>query len=241
MSARVIGASPVAGTVTFTDSGTPIPGCVSVPVTASQASCQAKGVGVVGPHTLAASYSGDAANPAATSCPVVQFVDLSDRVTAIEYYHAVFDHYFITTIPDEVAALDSGIFPGWSRTGQSFGVHPLDQMSGSSPVCRFFSGQTFAPKSSHFYTDLAGECASLQQGTDWLYEGVVFGLDSPSPPYFYCNPPQVPLYRLYNNGQGGAPNHRFLTDQVAFDQMMENYGWVAEGLGSPPTFVCVSP
>src|SRR6187431_753626 len=42
---------------------------------------------------------------------------------AIEYYHAVFDHYFITTIADEITKLDNGTFVGWARTGRQFKVY----------------------------------------------------------------------------------------------------------------------
>jgi len=42
--------------------------------------------------------------------------------TAIEFYHAAFDHYFITSLPAEIAALDAGTFTGWSRTGRGFSV-----------------------------------------------------------------------------------------------------------------------
>ena len=41
---------------------------------------------------------------------------------AIEYYHAAFDHYFITRIPEEIDALDTGRFTGWTRTGRGFAV-----------------------------------------------------------------------------------------------------------------------
>ena len=44
----------------------------------------------------------------------------STVVDVIEYYHAGFDHYFITSHPDEIAALDAGQFSGWERSQQSF-------------------------------------------------------------------------------------------------------------------------
>jgi uncharacterized delta-60 repeat protein len=138
LTARIAGHSPVGATATFKDGGLAIPGCTAVPVLATgstsgpgsyAATCTAQGLGL-GTHVLTAHYDGEAANPEATSCPVVQFVDAPDSATAIEYYHAVFDHYFITTSSDEVAALDGGFYQGWSRTGQSFQVHPLDALAG---------------------------------------------------------------------------------------------------------------
>ena len=42
---------------------------------------------------------------------------------AIEYYHAAFDHYFVTTVADEITKLDNGTFAGWQRTGLQFDVY----------------------------------------------------------------------------------------------------------------------
>jgi hypothetical protein len=71
-------------------------------------------------------------------------------VPAIEYYHAQFDHYFVTRNTEEITKLDNGTFVGWMRTGLSFNVYPSETGSAAS-VCRFFS-TSFDPKSSHFYT-----------------------------------------------------------------------------------------
>ncbi len=65
---------------------------------------------------------------------------------AIEYYYAAFGHYFITAIPNEIASLDTFSI-SWVRTGQSFKVW-TENAAALSPVCRFFSGQTFAPTST---------------------------------------------------------------------------------------------
>src|SRR5262249_13750244 len=43
--------------------------------------------------------------------------------TAVEFYAAALDHYFISTDPAEIAALDSGTIKGWSRTGYSFNAY----------------------------------------------------------------------------------------------------------------------
>jgi len=241
LTARVVGAAPFSSTVTFLDGGAPIPSCTAVPVMATDstnatASCVAGNLSV-GTHLLSATYDGEPVNPRTTSCPIAQFVDQSDRTTAIEYYNDVVDDYFVTTLPDEVAALESGTFRGWSRTGQSFQVHPLDQLAGSAPVCRFFSGGSFTPVITHFLTPLPDECAAVQQDPHWIFEGRVFGLDLPS--YWgYCPAGQTPLYRMYNNGQGGVPNHRYLTDQGAADTLFSD-GWVFEGSGNPGTIGCV--
>ncbi|MCC6196696.1 MAG: hypothetical protein IT518_19760 [Burkholderiales bacterium] len=45
-----------------------------------------------------------------------------------------------------------------------------------------------------------------------------------------CVGASIPVYRLYNEGQGGAPNHRFTTD-LAVRGLMLARGWIAEGDG----------
>ena len=37
------------------------------------------------------------------------------------------------------------------------------------------------------------------------------------------------VFRAYNNGIGGAPNHRFSTDGGAMDAVVDK-GWVREGI-----------
>jgi uncharacterized protein DUF5648 len=99
-----------------------------------------------------------------------------------------------------------GSFP--SKTGQTFNAY-ANAPPDSTSVCRFFSA-TFAPKSSHFYTPDVQECAYLKQGAVWSFEGVVFNLPVPDQ-QGNCPSGSGPVYRLYNNGQGGAPNHRYTT------------------------------
>ena len=172
--------------------------------------------------------------------PVQQCYDPTpaSRVPAVEYYYRAFDHYFLTTLPREIAALDAGTFPGWIRTGLSFQVYGLDP--GAASVCRFWSGQTFAPKSSHFYTPYPTECAYLKQQGVWQFEGDVFALGLPAGPpgQGICGTATQPLYRAYNDGMSGAPNHRYTTDPVVLDEMIR-HGWVMEGEASTRVFACV--
>jgi hypothetical protein len=94
---------------------------------------------------------------------------------AVEYFHAGQGHYFLTAETAEIASLDVFNPDGWARTGATFQVWD-DDASSLSTVCRFWSGASFAPKSSHFYTPDAEECASLKAGNTWLFEGNVFDL-----------------------------------------------------------------
>ena len=41
-------------------------------------------------------------------------------VQVVEYYDAAADHYFLTSVSPEIAALDSGQIAGWVRTGNNF-------------------------------------------------------------------------------------------------------------------------
>jgi hypothetical protein len=154
---------------------------------------------------------------------------LAASLSAVEYYHGGYGHYFITASPAETAALDSGQFTGWSRTGQSFGVLDLDT-AGAANVCRFWSGQTFAPKSSHFYTPFDWECALAKGYPTWQFEGEVFAMKLPDP-FGDCASGTLPLYRFYNDGKGDAPNHRYTTSTAIRLEMIAQ-GWIAEGRGS---------
>ena len=147
--------------------------------------------------------------------------------TAVEYYSS-YGHYFVTASPQEIEALDTGRVSGWSRTGESFDVLELDT-EGAANVCRYWSAPPFANGSSHFYSAFARECAMIQGDPGWLFEGDVFALILPDAAGA-CTGGTVPLYRLYNNGRTGAPNHRYTTRQTIRTAMLDQ-GWSAEGAG----------
>ncbi len=149
---------------------------------------------------------------------------------AIEYYYAAWNFYFLTANPPEIAALDGGAFGGvWKRTGQQFNVYALAGAPATgSTVWRFFS-TIFAPKSSHFYTANVTEYNALVNGVGWQLEGPVFSTPMPALDGS-CPVGSIPIYRMYNNGMGGAPNHRFTTDFNVRAQMLAA-GWIPEGQG----------
>ena len=169
-------------------------------------------------HTLVARLAGDR-----------QTFDL------VEYYHRDFDHFFMTSDRGEIGKLDSGVFAGWQRTGEALAAYPLGAI-GALDVCRFFS-ETFAPKSSHFYTTNAVECDGLKTGGVWSYEGLVFAMPG-VPTSGVCPAGTTRLFRLYNDGQGNAPNHRF-TVKDALRAKQVALGWREEGSGSPPASNCL--
>ena len=157
------------------------------------------------------------------------------RAVAVEYYHAGFDHYFVTSYVNEIQLLDAGSFSGWQRTGRTFNVWTEDN-GGTAGVCRFFS-TSFAPRSSHFYTPFADECATVHRNANWQFEAIAFFVEYPDA-NGNCTAGRMPLYRLYNNGMSGAPNHRYTTSLDARLDMVSR-GWIAEGWGPLGTIACV--
>ncbi len=166
-------------------------------------------------------------------------------VEVVEYHSAALGHFFITANPGEIANLDSGAFGGaWKRTGQSFGVWALaGRPADSVPVCRFFGtdryrtdGTRIGPN-SHFYTGDPAECAHVKTAWQsvaadgksypaWTYEQDAFALRLPVA-VGTCPIGTEGVYRAYNNGAGGDPNHRYVVDPRLLQGMP---GWVDEGL-----------
>jgi len=150
----------------------------------------------------------------------------SSRANAVEYYLPTFGHYFVTASADEIAVVDSGRVGAWQRTGHGFRVDTAAGTAGTLPVCRFFSGGAFAPKSSHFYTQSTAECDFLTQQGIWQFEGQAFHVVPPD--NGQCPASTRTVVRFYNNGISGAPNHRYVTDPALIEQMTAA-GWTREG------------
>ena len=147
---------------------------------------------------------------------------------AVEYFNASFGHFFISANPDEIKGLDAGT--AWKRTGEMFKVYATPD-AGRAGVCRFFGTfpQPSGPaKSSHFYALRGLGCeALLQNPGPWQYEGDVFFMPPPDASGA-CPSGTTPVYRLYNNGMGGAPNHRFTANPETQAEMLRD-GYVPEG------------
>lgn len=146
---------------------------------------------------------------------------------SIEYFHKGFGHYFTTNSSVEIDKLDAGDFVGWDRTGGRFNVF-VAPTAATRSVCRF-SADSFAGKSSHFFAPRGFGCEDATRNPDWQYEGDVYYVRLPDLDGA-CPAGTVPVYRLYNNGQGGAPNHR-LTARLSDREAMLARGWIAEGSG----------
>jgi len=165
--------------------------------------------------------------------------------TAIEFYHAAFDHYFITALRDEIAALDAGTLTGWSRTGRGFAVNPgtfFPELA-PAPVCRFYIPPQHGD--SHFFSASATECAAVRGkiGVDPNYSGYIeetpnaFTIFRASPTDGACQGGGVPIYRLWN--QRADSNHRYTADPAVKAAMLAE-GYLAEGYGPDATIMCAA-
>jgi hypothetical protein len=164
-------------------------------------------------------------------------------VTAIEYHHAGLDHYFISSLQQEIDTLDTGRIAGWTRTGQSFRVFPSQASGGAgvNPVCRFYIPP--AHGNSHFFSASPAECNLVVQktATDPNFSGYVFE----SPNVFFealpdtatgaCPGGMAAVYRLWN--QRIDSNHRY-TGSASIKAQMIAAGYVAEGYGPDAVIMC---
>jgi hypothetical protein len=149
------------------------------------------------------------------------------RTDVVEFHHAGFDHYFVTGTAAEATALDQGRPAGWARTGAAFPGYVAGSAS-QNPVCRFFWSPPPDTPSTHFYTAIASECAIVKAKPDWTFEEDAYASIEPSAAG-KCPANTRPLYRVYNNGQRGSPNHRYTTNWATVSAM-EAQGWLLEGV-----------
>jgi hypothetical protein len=146
---------------------------------------------------------------------------------SVEYFNESLRTFFITANPDEIKSLDAGGV--WKRTGETFQVYATAD-SGRLGVCRFFGEfpQPSGPaKSSHFYA-LRGEQCDGVKTPPWQFEGVVFFMPPPDATGS-CPSGTTSVYRLYNDGRGGVPNHRFTTSLETVGEMKRD-GYIDEGV-----------
>lgn len=154
-------------------------------------------------------------------------------VTAVEFYNASLDHYFLTHVAGEIALLDAGTTTrGWVRTGQSFNVWTSAQ-PGSSPVCRYYIPP--GKGDSHFYGRGAAECdATGAANPTFVNEDPQF-FHVMLPAAGVCPAGTRNVYRTFS-GRLDA-NHRYTVDPAIRDQMVGR-GWVAEGDGPDLVVMC---
>ena len=150
-------------------------------------------------------------------------------VTVVEYYNASLGHYFMTPRSNEIELLDTHQFPGWVRTGLAFDAYnPASHPPSAVQICRMYNDK-YNGTSSHFYGTLHGDCAVTQQlFPDWTFEDPeLFDADVGNAAGT-CPIGEYPVFRVFNNGMGGAPNHRF-TNSPEVVQRMVAKGYASEG------------
>jgi hypothetical protein len=164
---------------------------------------------------------------------------------AVEFYHAVLDHFFVSSLAPDIDSLDTGRAVGWVRTNQTYKVMPIGSATPPAafgPVCRFYIPP--AKGDSHFFSASPAECADVLQRTttDPNYAGFVH--ETPSA-YFAVLPDQVTgacpaglqsLFRLWN--QRVDSNHRY-TVSTAIRTEMIGRGYAPEGYGPLGVAMCV--
>jgi len=155
---------------------------------------------------------------------------------AVEFYNAGLDHYFLSHIPKEISDLDTGVHPGWARTGQSFRVFTASSAQ-TSPVCRFYIPP--GKGDSHFYGRGTQECTETgQKNPTFVNE---------DPQFFFvilpvagvCPSGTINVYRVFDNRTDA--NHRYMIDAAIRDTMVSQRNWIAEGDGPDRVVMCVPP
>ncbi len=161
----------------------------------------------------------------------------AQTVQVIEYYNASQDHYFMSSLADDIQALDSGQLQGWARTGRTFQAYPAPS-GDASPVCRFYIPPTQGD--SHFYSASPTECQQTAAKFPTFIEEstAVMYVDLPDPTTGACPAADIPLYRVWDNRADS--NHRYMIDRNLRTQMIAQ-GWIAEGYGPDQVIMCMPP
>jgi len=155
-------------------------------------------------------------------------------VPVVEYFHAGLDHYFVSSLPADIAALDSGALKGWARTGKTFNAY-AQPVAGANPVCRFYLPP--ANGDSHFYSASPDECAQVAaRFPTFVHEAAdVMHIALPDTVTGACPAGTVRVFRLWNNRADS--NHRYTADPAVRVEMLAR-GYVAEGYGPDATIMC---
>lgn len=156
------------------------------------------------------------------------------KFTSIEFYHGVFDHYFIAASAQDIIDLDTNVHPGWYRTGYQFRVWD-GPGTGLNPVCRYYIPPGYGD--SHFFSASPEECAVALVLFPWLVKesDAAFYIALPDQSTGACASTEVPVYRLWNTRADS--NHRYTTSTVVKADMIAK-GYVAEGYGPNQVAMC---
>jgi len=164
----------------------------------------------------------------------------TQQLPVLEYYNAALDHYFIAQNGAEIADLDNGAHPGWTRTGEAFTVYVADASDGRGHrACRWYGLPAFG-LDTHFFSASATECNEVAQSAltegRWKNETAnAFEATLPDTLTGVCPNGTVPVYRLWNNRIDS--NHRYTT-RTSIKQSMIAKGYIPEGFGPDAVAMC---
>ncbi|MBK8688055.1 MAG: DUF3466 family protein [Betaproteobacteria bacterium] len=153
----------------------------------------------------------------------------------VEFYNVSLNHYFMTSLPSEIALLDAGTqIKGWTRTGHAFKAHTTAQ-AGTLPACRYYIPPGYGD--SHFFSAAPDECAITLVKFPWLFKetDAAFYIALPNTTTGACKSNETPVYRLWNGRMDS--NHRYTTSTVVKSSMIAQ-GYIAEGYGPDQVDMC---
>ncbi|MBL0289591.1 MAG: hypothetical protein IPQ15_02585 [Betaproteobacteria bacterium] len=151
----------------------------------------------------------------------------AQTVTTIEYYHAEFDHFFVSSL----GPTSTPRFGPHPRLGDRPGLAAASAAANLDPVCRFYIPP--AKGDSHFFSASVDECATVlgRIGVDPNYAGYVYESPAawftalPDTASGACPVGMVPVWRLWNRRVDS--NHRYTAQPGVRGQMLGR-GYVAE-------------
>lgn len=179
------------------------------------------------------------------------------QASMVEFFNPQFDFYFISSRESEKRILDGMVDgnanPLWYRTGYWFKTSP-SVSSFTAPITRYYIPGVAknAARGSHFYTVLNSDRAFITNTGKERFFSPNFGCDG-VPNTFFCNegtdsfvaPPilsnnvntcldsERKIYRTFrgnSNRYFDDGNHRYLTDASMYSYMVNDLGWIAEGV-----------
>ena len=145
-------------------------------------------------------------------------------ITVVEYYHSGLNHYFSTADAAEIVFMDKA--PGWTRSGQSFGVWPTasDGPAGVVPAC-FYTAPSISA-TLRLYTVDPGECDALSKFDFTVYRGQPFY--AVQPVNGTCPGNLQPVYRGFKSNNPDF-NFRYANNLASYQDAADR-GWPANGV-----------
>lgn len=158
---------------------------------------------------------------------------------AVNFRDPTLDHRFVTALPGEVTIVRAKgvdhVWP-WQEESDRFPVWASWEV-GLVPICRFAT-RPVTGWNSHFYSADLIECKAVKENPDlalhWQFETEAAFYVKPARwdagvGGHFCSSGTIPIFRLYNNGLSGQPNHAYTSSYRVRSQYLAK-GWKEEGL-----------